>query len=57
MMRLEYVDAQLNTLVNTESRKSMIDSGLGYLIGLVADKGMGGEKLNKLNNNIDDIKF
>ena len=55
MMRLEYVDAQLNTLVNTESRKSMIDSGLGYLIGLVADKGMGGEKLNKLNNNIDDI--
>jgi len=26
------------------------------LIGLAADKGMRGEKLNKLNNNIDDIK-
>jgi len=26
------------------------------LIGFVADKGMRGEKLKKLNNNIDDIK-
>jgi len=34
----------------------MIDSGLGDLIGLVADKGMRGEKLKKLNNNIDGTK-
>ena len=52
-MRLGHDDTQLNTFIYTESHESKIGSGLGDLIGLAADKWMKGEKLNKLNINID----